>query len=224
MTSTLYLCANHIGCIKDLPLRTLETLKIADIILCEDTRSIGRLLASLGIHKPLTSYFDFNEEKRTREIRERLTKETLSIALISEAGMPLISDPGYRIVNLFHELGLPIIGIPGPSAFALALVMSGFALQRFTFIGFWPLKKGQKLRICKEIADGKYPFVFYESPKRILKTIEQLKEFLPGCHLFVTKELTKPYETSWRGSVETICLQLQSATLKGEFTVVVLSG
>ena len=220
MTSTLYLCANHIGQLKDLPPRTIEILQLADVVLCEDTRSAGRLMSALGLRKTLTSYFNFNEEKRTEELRTRLANEELQIALISESGMPLISDPGYRIVGLFHELGLPIETIPGPSAFVTALIMSGFPLQRFQYVGFWPIKKGQQTKLLNEVALAGYPFVFYESPHRILKSVTEIAAQKPELQVFVVKELTKPYETYWRGTAVDVANQLKDATLKGEFTVV----
>ncbi|MDD5456989.1 MAG: 16S rRNA (cytidine(1402)-2'-O)-methyltransferase [Candidatus Margulisbacteria bacterium] len=219
-SSVLYICANHIGNIKDLPLRTIEILKNCDLVLCEDTRTAGRLLAELKIKKPILSYFNYNEQKRAEEFRERLKKESLHIALLSESGMPLISDPGYRIVNLFHELELPIQVIPGPSAFVAALVMSGFPLQKFQFVGFWPQQKSHQQSLLQNIKDDNFPYVFYESPKRIIKTLKTILTFSDEFDVFVVKELTKLYENYWRGKAGIIYEQLESSTLKGEFTVV----
>ena len=221
MTSKLILCANHLGNPLDLPFRTAEALRQADLVLCEDTRSAGRLLASLGIKATLLSYFNYNEQKRSDDLKEKLSHAEMQVVLISESGLPLISDPGYRIVKLFHELGLPVEAVPGPSAFVTALSMSGFPLQRFQYVGFWPLKKGQQTKLLNEISAANYPFAFYESPKRILKSLLFIAQVLPDCQLFVVKELTKPYETKWRGLATDVAESMKTATFKGEFTVVV---
>lgn len=220
MTSTLTLCGISIGNPLDIPARTLEVLKSCDFILCEDTRTAGRLLSSFSIGKPLRSYFNYNEQKRVDELRKELQTKELRIALISEAGMPLIADPGYRVVNLFHELGLKVEAIPGPTAFVMALVMSGFPLNQFTFLGFWPTKTKDKKQAVTLVESGQHPIVFYESPMRILKTVRWLADTKAELSVFVVKELTKTYETSWRGTALEVADQLEKATLKGEFTVV----
>ncbi len=224
MSSKLILCANHLGNPKDIPNRTIEALKECDIVFCEDTRSCARLLSSLEIGKPLKSYFNYNEQKRVDELRIQLKKESVTIALISEAGMPLIADPGYRIVNLFHELGLPIQAIPGPSAFLAVLIMSGFPLQSFSFVGFWPDKKRKQTSIFRELQELERPIAFYESPMRILKTLKAISLIIPRCQVFVAKELTKPYETYWRGNIVEVTAQIENSTLKGEFCVVLYYG
>lgn len=224
MTSKLYICGNHLGNIEDIPLRTVNALKVADVVFCEDTRTIGMLLSALGIkEKTLVSYYDHNERSRTEALRQRLEREELSIALISEAGMPMISDPGYHVINLFHELSLPIEIVPGPTACISALALSGFSLDGFRFLGFWPRKKGQQVALVHALLQEKVPFVFYESPKRITKTLETIMSASEDVEVFVVKELTKRYEHYWKGSVGDVFRELSKKEQKGEFTVVLSS-
>ncbi len=218
--SSLILCGISIGNPLDIPARTIEALKSCDFVLCEDTRTAGRLLSSLSIGKPLRSYFNYNEQKRVDELRKELQTKDLRIALISEAGMPLIADPGYRVVNLFHELGLKVEAIPGPTAFVMALVMSGFPLNQFSFLGFWPTKTKDRKQALALLDSGQHPIAFYESPMRIVKTLRWLATSNPELLVFVVKELTKNYETSWRGIASEVADQIEASTLKGEFTVV----
>ncbi len=221
MNSKLYVCGNHLGNIEDIPSRTVKALKSADLIFCEDTRTIGILLAALAIKdKKLVSYFDHNERSRTDALKQRLENEELVIALISEAGMPMIADPGYHIINLFHELNLSIEVIPGPTACISALVLSGFSLDGFRFVGFWPRKKGQQGKLVAELLEEKMPLVFYESPKRITKTLETIMSFSADVDVFVVKELTKRYEQYWKGSVSDVFREVSKKEQKGEFTVV----
>ena len=220
MTSSLVLCGISIGNPLDIPVRTIDALKSCDFILCEDTRTAGRLLSSLSIGKPLRSYFNYNEQKRVDELRKELQTKTLRIALISETGMPLIADPGYRVVNLFHELGLKVEAIGGPTAFVMALVMSGFPLNQFSFLGFWPTKTKDRKQAISLAESGQHPVSFYESPMRIVKTLRWLAAASPDLQVFVVKELTKTYETSWRGQAEDVATQIENSTVKGEFTVV----
>ena len=224
MTSKLTLCCNHLGNPQDIPVRTLEALRKADFIYAEDTRTAARLLSEHDIHVPLRSYFDQNERKRVEELRKELENGSLELAVISEAGMPLVSDPGFHIVNLFHELDLPIEMIPGPSACLMALAMSGFSLHQFRFLGFWPLKAGKQKAALEEIEKADYPFVFYESPYRIVSTIDFLAANCPSLGVFVTRELTKPYQQYFKGTALQIQEKLKTATLKGEFTVAVCSN
>jgi len=207
-----------------LPTRTISILKTADKVYCEDTRTIGRMLAGLDIKRPLVSYYDHNEQRRVDDLRLDLEQGDLTVAVISEAGMPLISDPGYRIVGLFHELDLPIEVIPGPTAFTSALVMSGFPLQQFQYIGFWPRKQGKQKEMAANIKNNPFPFVFYESPKRMLKTFKRIAEIIPDLQLFVIKEITKKFEKYWKGNILDVIEQLETASQKGEFTVVVYNG
>ena len=223
MTSTLIICGNHLGNIQDLPPRTVESLQRADIVYAEDTRTARRLLKQLGLKATLLSYYDGNEKKRVEELRSRLNNTKQTIVLLSESGMPLISDPGYRIVNLFHEYELNIEIVPGPTAFVSALVMSGFPLQQFKFIGFWPRKKGQQEQMIEDIKQQRIPFVYYESPKRIIKNLETLAHKLPSVAVFIIKEISKPYETYWRGGIFDVLDKMSQATIKGEFVVVVHS-
>lgn len=223
MGSKLYICANHIGNIEDLPSRTIQLLKEADLILCEDTRTLGLMMSQLKIQNKLISYYDHNEKERAKYLRQRLQEEEIKVVLISEAGMPLISDPGYHVVNLFHELELEIEVIPGPSAVLSALALSGFSANKFTFIGFWP-KKFKEQKEALLLADQAMPIVFFESPFRVLKTIECLKKNASDLSVFVVKELTKRYQRYWRGSPEEVLSKMQGVSLKGEFTLVIFKG
>lgn len=221
MSSKLFVCGNHLGNIEDIPSRTIKALINSDLVFCEDTRTIGRMLSELNIKdKVLVSYYDHNERSRVESLKKRLEHEELTIALISEAGMPMISDPGYHIVNLFHELSLDIEVIPGPTACVSALVLSGFSLEEFSFVGFWPRKKGQQSKIIEEVLERKTLLVFYESPKRITKTLENILVLSENIEVFVVKELTKKYEQYWRGSIQEIVTELSKKEQKGEFTVV----
>jgi len=221
LASKLYICGNHLGSIEDIPQRTISIIKLADLVLCEDTRTIGRMFAELGMRdKHLISYYDHNERSRSESLKDRLINEDLQIALISEAGMPMVSDPGFHIINLFHELGLEVDAIPGPTACITALAMSGFSLESgFQFVGFWPRKNGKKQKVIESVVETKIPFVFYESPKRIVKTLLGLVD--SELDVFVVKELTKKHQTYWRGSSNEVYQQLSQREHKGEFTVVI---
>ncbi len=221
MSSKLYICGNHLGNIVDIPQRTVNALNGSDVVFCEDTRTIGILLSRLEIKgKTLVSYYDHNERSRTEALKKRLEHEEIVVALISEAGMPMVSDPGYHVINLFHELDLPIEVIPGPTACISALALSGFSLDGFRFVGFWPRKKGQQSNLISQLISEKIPYAFYESPKRIVKTIETIATISEEVEVFVVKELTKKYEHYWKGSASDVFAQLSKKEQKGEFTVV----
>ena len=218
----LYIIATPIGNLGDLSFRSLDILKNVDLILCEDTRVTKKLLARYKIFKPTTSYHQHSKITKNKYVLEEL-KQGKNLALVSDAGTPTISDPGAKLIDyLIKELpSLKITPIPGPSALITALSISGFSSDKFVFLGFPPIKKKRK-KFFQEIADSKYVVVFYESPHRILKTLGELEivlDFQRG--IVVCRELTKKFETVYRGNIEEIIEQINSDKIKGEFVVIV---
>src|SRR5437870_11571601 len=170
---TLFLVGTPIGNLGDISQRALEILNQADLIACEDTRQTVKLLNHIGIHKALTSYHEFNEQKKAEELAEKLTGD-MKIVLVSDAGMPAISDPGYRIVRLCRERGIPIVAIPGPNAAVTALAASGLPSDKFMFVGFLPARKNARRERLKELMNVACTLVFYEAPHRIESTLDDL--------------------------------------------------
>lgn len=221
--SVLYIVATPIGNLKDITQRALEVLRGIDFIICEDTRHTLKLLNHYKISKPLVSYFQHSKITKAEYIVAQLA-EGKSAALVTGAGTPGISDPGGKLISLVVER-LPetkIIPIPGPNAAITALSASGFPADRFVFMGFPPHKKGRE-KFFKEAAQAKYTVVFYESTHRILKAMEQLKNILSAeSQIVVCRELTKQFESIYRGNAEEIIKALENDknNLKGEFVVV----
>ena len=222
---TIYIVATPIGNLKDITLRAIEILKEADLIICEDTRQTIKLLNHYKISKPLISYFQHSRISKTDYILSQL-KQAKKMALVTDAGTPGISDPGNKLVEIIvKELpSVNIIPLPGASALATALSVSGFPADKFIFMGFPPAKKGRE-KFFKKITEAEYTVVFYESIHRILKTLKQLESFLPDTETMICRELTKKFETIYRGGIEEIIKQLNSDknNLKGEFVVVINS-
>jgi 16S rRNA (cytidine1402-2'-O)-methyltransferase len=217
---SLYLVPTPIGNLKDITLRAIETLKSVDVILAEDTRTSGMLLKHLEINKPLQSYHIFNEHKTVEKLVDRMKKGEV-IALVSDAGTPGISDPGFLLVRAAKEAGLEVNCLPGPTAFVPALVNSGLPNDRFTFEGFLPHKKGRKTRL-EELSTESRTMVFYESPHRLMKTLEQFAEvFGPGRMASVSRELTKMFEENVRGTLAELVEYYQHHPIKGEIVLVV---
>lgn len=221
--NTLYVVATPIGNLSDITLRAIEILRSADYIACEDTRVAKKLLDRYEISRPLLSFHHHSPEKKFSEIAA-LLKQRKNIALVSDAGTPGISDPGGRLIEyLTKELGdrVKISPIPGPAAFTAALSVSGFPAEEFTFLGFPPHKKGRQT-FFKRIAQIKNTAVFYESPHRILKALELLKNECPQRPMAVCRELTKIYEEIVRGTSEDILKYYQAhpEKVRGEFAVV----
>lgn len=225
----LYIVATPIGNLKDITLRALETLKNADLILCEDTRQTLKLLNRYRISKPLVSYFQHSKVAKIDYIVEQLEKGE-QIALVTDAGTPGISDPGGKLIEIITAR-LPscqIIPIPGPSALTAALSVSGLPADKFIFLGFPPAKKGRE-KFFEKVAEAEYPAVFYESSHRILKTLEQLSNSLKNkspklkVNMVVCRELTKRFEMIYRGRPEKIIKILESDknNLKGEFVIII---
>ncbi|NVJ87137.1 MAG: 16S rRNA (cytidine(1402)-2'-O)-methyltransferase [Algoriphagus sp.] len=217
---SLYLVPTPIGNLKDITLRALEILQSVDVILAEDTRTTGMLLKHLEISNSLQSYHIFNEHKAVEKLVERMQKGEV-FALVSDAGTPGISDPGFLLVREVIAAGLEVQSLPGPTAFVPALVNSGLPNDRFVFEGFLPHKKGRKTRI-DSLLDESRTMVFYESPHRLLKTLEQFAEaFGTERQACVSRELTKIHEENVRGSLEELIIYYQNNPLKGEIVLTV---
>ena len=216
----LYLVPTPIGNLKDITLRALEVLRSVDVILAEDTRTTGKLLKHLEINRPLQSYHIFNEHKAVEKLVERMRRGEV-LALVSDAGTPGISDPGFLLVRAAKDAGLEVNCLPGATAFVPALVNSGLPNDRFTFEGFLPHKKGRKTRI-ESLLEESRTMIFYESPHRLMKTLEQFAEaFGPDRMASVSRELTKIYEENVRGTLQELVTYYQEHPIKGEIVLVV---
>jgi len=219
----LYIVATPIGNLGDISQRAIEVLQQVDRILAEDTRHSGHLLHHLGLQKPMWSCHEHNEEQRIQQVLTALAAGD-SLALISDAGTPLISDPGYRMVTAVAEQGYPVVPIPGPCALITALSIAGLPTDRFAFEGFLPAKSGARVKRLKAIADETRTLVFYESSHRILATLaDMLQVFGLDRQMALMRELTKRYEQVFRGSIEQVSEQLDADPnhQKGEFVLVV---
>jgi 16S rRNA (cytidine1402-2'-O)-methyltransferase len=220
MTGKLYLVPTPIGNLEDITLRAIRILKEADIILAEDTRTSGPLLKHFEIDKKIFAHHQHNEHKASSEI-VRFLKEGKNVALISDAGTPAISDPGFFLVREVLKNEIEIECLPGATAFVPALVNSGLPCDRFTFEGFLPVKKGRQTRL-KELSSEERTMIFYESPHRILKTLEELAVVLgEERQASVSRELTKLFEENVRGTLVEIKNHFETHTLKGEFVLCV---
>ncbi len=218
----LYVVATPIGNLSDASARLKEVLSSVDAILCEDTRVTSKLLAVFGIQKTLIAYHQHSDDRRVKEILTRL-EQGESLALVTDAGTPGISDPGGRLVQMVVEtLGdnVQIVAVPGPSACIAALSISGFPTDSFLFLGFPPHKKGRQTYF-RRVADTPETVVFYESTHRIEKTLSELGALAPDRRLVVCRELTKLYETTYRGTAAEVTEKLKLGSMKGEFVVVV---
>jgi 16S rRNA (cytidine1402-2'-O)-methyltransferase len=220
MDGILYIVSTPIGNMEDITLRALRILKEVDLIAVEDTRRTGLLLKHFGIQAPLTSYFEGNELKKREFILSKL-KEGKHIALVSDAGTPGISDPGFRLIQLAIESQIPIIPIPGPSAAITALSVSGLPTDAFFFEGFLPRKSKKRRDLLKQLEEVKETLIFYESPHRISETLQDILEILGDREIVLTRELTKAYEEIIRGKVSDIRDQIGEKKLKGEITLVI---
>jgi 16S rRNA (cytidine1402-2'-O)-methyltransferase len=218
----LYLVPTPVGNLEDITLRALRILKEADLILAEDTRTTGILLKHFEIHNHLLSHHKYNEHGTSAGIVERL-KAGQTIALVSDAGTPGISDPGFFLVREAVAAGVEVQCLPGPTAFVPALVASGFPSDRFCFEGFLPQKKGRQTRL-NALSTETRTMIFYESPYRLLKTLRQLAEvFGPERRVCVAREISKVHEECVRGSLEEVCTHFDEQPPKGEI-VIVLEG
>jgi 16S rRNA (cytidine1402-2'-O)-methyltransferase len=216
----LYLVPTPIGNLEDITLRAINTLKNADVILAEDTRTSGHLLKHLGITKPLQSYHIHNEHQTVQKLIARLLKGE-NMALVSDAGTPAISDPGFLLVRECLKNNIEVECLPGPTAFVPALVNSGLPSDRFTFEGFLPHKKGRQTRLT-ELKEEERTMIFYESPHRLMKSLEQFVEYFGADRqASVSRELTKVYEETIRGTLTEIIAYFAEKTIKGEIVIVV---
>ncbi len=215
----LYVVSTPIGNLEDISQRAIRILKDVDIIAAEDTRTTGRLLKHLGITKKLLSYHSYNEARRAPQLLALLT-DGKSVGLVTDAGTPGISDPAFEILRLVVENGIIVVPIPGPSAVLSALVVSGLPFHRFVFEGFLPVKKGRATRLDR-LKNEERTVVLYESPHRILKTVNDIRTVLGERQITVARELTKKFEEVVRGTVSEVLTRLESKGPKGEYVIVI---
>lgn len=213
----LYVVATPIGNLNDITLRAIETLKKVDLVACEDTRVTGVLLNHLGIKKQMIAINEFNEEQIVYEILSKL--ENCSIALVSDAGTPLISDPGYRLVNEAKRKGFKVVPIPGVSALIAALSASGLPTDKFVFLGFLPKTEGKAVKAVEYLKDVNKTIILYESPHRVVKTLEILKKVFGDINVVIARELTKIYEEIFEMKISDLLEKYKKTTPKGEFVL-----
>ena len=217
---TLYIVSTPIGNREDITLRALRTLREVDLVAAEDTRHTGLLLKYFEIQVPLTSYFEGNELRKKEFILSKLMRGE-RVALVSDAGTPGISDPGFRLIQAAAESRIAIVPIPGPSAVIAALSVSGLPTDAFLFRGFLPHKMKKRRDLLKELADVRETLIIYESPHRIYETLKDISEVLGDREMVLTRELTKSYEEILRGKVSEVQTQIGGRKLKGEITLVI---
>ena len=216
----LYVVATPIGNLSDITLRALEVLRDVDLVAAEDTRYSGILLKHYKIDKPFISYHEHNEAMRTAELAERLAGGE-NIALITDAGIPSLSDPGARLIRKCIERNLPYTIIPGVSAILTALVGSGFSLERFCFRGFLPVKGGQRERELRAAMERAETSIFFESPYRLVKTLTACSDIMPDRKLCVARELTKKFEEFRRGTASELLAHYTVHPARGEITLLI---
>ncbi|MDD5725840.1 MAG: 16S rRNA (cytidine(1402)-2'-O)-methyltransferase [Patescibacteria group bacterium] len=220
MTGNLYIVATPIGNLKDLTIRAKETLESVDFIVCEDTRVTSKLLAGLGTRKTLLALHQHSADSRQSTIISRLEKGE-NAAYVSDAGTPGVNDPGGKLVAEALGQGIKVVPIPGPSALTAAISVCGFPMEHFTYLGFVPHKKGRQT-FFKDIAEREEAVIFFESTHRLLKALESLVATLePDRLVFVGRELTKIYETLYRGTSQEVLEAIKSSSVKGEEVIVI---
>lgn len=221
MTGCLYLVATPIGNLEDVTYRAVRILREVDLIACEDTRHTRKLLDHYGIFKPVISYHEHNEAARAQELAGKLLAGA-NVALVSDAGMPLVSDPGYRVVDAAIHAGIPVVPIPGPAAVVAAVAASGLATDSFYFGGFLPAKSGQRTRALETVREHAHTLVFYEAPHRILETLADVEKVLGARQVVIARELTKVHEEFLRGPVGEVRATLEARpAVKGEITLLI---
>jgi len=216
----LFLCATPIGNLADVTLRVLDMLREADLVAAEDTRRTRRLFARYDIHTPLLSYREENRDAAGAKIIKRL-EEGQTVALVSDAGMPGISDPGQHLVALCVERGIPIEALPGANAALTALVISGLPTTRFSFEGFLPRKTGARRKALEALARDERTLLFHESPSRVTDTLADIAEVLGDRRIALARELTKKFETVLRGTASSVLASVSAGPIKGEIVLVV---
>lgn len=220
MKGTLYIVSTPIGNLEDITLRALRVLKNVDVVAAEDTRHSRKLLTHYGISKPLISYWGEKEKLKSTEVLDRLNSGQ-SVALISDAGTPGISDPGAVLIKMAFEEGIDTVSIPGPTALIAALSISGLTTDEFTFIGFLPAKTGQRQKVLEDLSYEPRTLVFYEAPHRIIETLSDMAGIFGERKAAVVKEISKIHEEIFRGSISEILRTLEKTTIAGEYVVVV---
>ncbi len=217
--AVLYVVATPIGNLQDITLRALEVLGSVDLVVAEDTRRTRKLLSHYGIHAPLESYHGDSGPKKAQRILRTL-QQGKSVALLSDSGTPGVSDPGAELVALCHQQGIKVVPIPGPSAATAAFSVAGISAGGFIFAGYPPRKQSERHQFLREMSQRSLPVVFYESPQRIVATLQDLAQICPQRRVLIGRELTKMYEELVGDTVEEIARRLSSQQPRGEFTVV----
>jgi 16S rRNA (cytidine1402-2'-O)-methyltransferase len=219
----LYVISTPIGNLGDISLRALETLKSVDLIISEDTRKTGVLLKHFEIHKAQLSFHIYNEQREVPKIIA-LLQEGKSVALVSNAGTPAVSDPGYSIIRAAIDHGIEMTCIPGPSAVVTALVLSGLPAHSFTFRGFSPRKSSARKRFMELDKDSQHTLVFYESPYRLQAFLDDALEVFGDRQAAIANDLTKKFETIYRGKISELIIRMKTEKILGEYTVIISSG
>lgn len=218
--NSLYLVPTPIGNLSDMTNRAIEVLELSDIVVCEDTRVTGQLLSHYNIKKKLVCSNEQTEDN-IKERVEHYLKEGMNVSVVTDRGTPIISDPGYKIVEYIIQKGYNVIGLPGPTAFVPALISSGIEPQPFMFYGFLNSKESKRRKELEKLRDFKHTMIFYESPHRILSTLSVLFETLGDRKIAVCREISKMYEEIYRGNITKVIKELEQDNIKGEFVIVV---
>jgi len=216
----LYVVGTPIGNLEDITLRAIRILKEVDLIACEDTRRTGKLLNAYKIQTPMVSYHEHNEMTRAPELVIQM-EEGSSIALVTDAGMPVVSDPGFRLVHLAVRHSIPVVPVPGASAFVAALAACGLPVDKFRFLGFLPSKKGERKKALEELRDATKTLIFYEAPHRLLDMLKDAREMLGEREVVIAREVTKVHEQFVRGTLGSTLEYLKKRPVKGEITVLI---
>lgn len=216
----LYVCPTPIGNLEDITIRALNVLKTVDLVAAEDTRHTIKLLNHYGIKKPLTSYHEHNKKEKGPILIERLLNGE-NIAIVSDAGMPGISDPGEDLIRLSIENGIDVVPLPGATAFVLALVVSGFSTEKFVFHGFLPSNRKERLASLKDLEYERRTIILYEAPHRLLECLKDIEHVLGNRDISISRELTKKFEETFRGTISEAYEKFKRQNIRGEFVIVI---